>query len=197
MVTEFCSGGAVYKLNQLTHSLKAPGFNPRAYKVKIWFSKIFFSSNSQLVPLRTGGNLWNAIRCEQVKVASVSGLAGGSSVGLENVPRNFPLLDVPSIAQDVARALAYLHGAGFAHRDIKSSNVLLAWCPEKRRVQAKLCDFGSAAPVAKMPRRPAKPQWGGLEKLLGFNGRWQPVGTMLWMAPEMLEPPVVGLGCTS
>ena len=31
-----------------------------------------------------------------------------------------------------------------------------------------------------------------MEKWLGFTGRWQPVGTMLWMAPEMLEPPVEG-----
>ena len=60
------------------------------------------------------------------------------------------------------------------------------------RICAKLCDFGSAAPVGKLPRRPAKPKWGGFERLLGFSGEWRPVGTMLWMAPEMLEPPVEG-----
>ena len=108
------------------------------------------------------------------------------------MPKSMPLLDMPSLAEDLARTLAYLHDAGFAHRDVKSSNVLLAWCSVKQRIQAKLCDFGSAAPVSKMPRRPAQPQWGGLEKWLGFTGRWQPVGTMLWMAPEMLEPPVEG-----
>lgn len=150
-------------------------------------------SYSVVTEFCSGGNLWNAIRCEQVKVSSVSSrIHDDAGWGLENAPKNMPLLDLPSIAEDVARALAYLHGAGFAHRDIKSSNVLLAWCPEKQRIQAKLCDFGSAAPVGKMPRRPAKPQWGGLEKWLGFTGRWQPVGTMLWMAPEMLEPPVEG-----
>lgn len=116
--------------------------------------------------------------------------ADGSAFG--NIPANMPVLDIPSLAQDVAGALAYLHGAGFAHRDIKSSNVLLTWCEDREKVVAKLCDFGSAAPVNKLPRRPAKPQWGGLEKLIGFSGRWQPVGTMLWMAPEMLEPPVEG-----
>ena len=84
-------------------------------------------------------------------------------------PEDMPLLDIPCIARDVAQALAYLHEAGFAHRDVKSSNVLLSWCPESQRICAKLCDFGSAAPVAKMPRRPAKPQWGGLEKFLGFS----------------------------
>ena len=117
-----------------------------------------------------GGNLWNAIRCEQVKVSSLRGGGGGgggggdtydsnfwAGAGLEKVPENMPMLDIPAVATDVTRALAYLHSAGFAHRDIKSSNVLLTWCPKNRRVQAKLCDFGSAAPVSKMPRRPAWP----------------------------------------
>eukprot|EP00227_Mantoniella_beaufortii_P006466 CAMPEP_0197611240 /NCGR_PEP_ID=MMETSP1326-20131121/54977_1 /TAXON_ID=1155430 /ORGANISM="Genus nov. species nov., Strain RCC2288" /LENGTH=637 /DNA_ID=CAMNT_0043179865 /DNA_START=223 /DNA_END=2133 /DNA_ORIENTATION=+ len=135
-----------------------------------------------------GGNLWNAIHSGRVNVNTllVDTNGGFGRFG------NMPLLDVPSIAEDISCALAYLHTAGFAHRDIKTSNVLLTWCPNMRRVRAKLCDFGSAAPVSKMPRRPAKPQWGGFEKWLGFTGQWQPVGTMLWMAPEMLEPPVEG-----
>ena len=136
-----------------------------------------------------GGNLWNAIKNDDIKVKSLVRDDTHDSLA---APENMPLLDIPFIARDVAQALAYLHEAGFAHRDVKSSNVLLSWCPESRRIRAKLCDFGSAAPVAKMPRRPAKPQWGGLEKFLGFSGQWQPVGTMLWMAPEMLEPPLEG-----
>ena len=136
-----------------------------------------------------GGNLWNAIKNDDIKVKS---WIMNDTHELLAVPEDMPLLDIPCIARDVAQALAYLHEAGFAHRDVKSSNVLLSWCPESQRIRAKLCDFGSAAPVAKMPRRPAKPQWGGLEKFLGFSGKWQPVGTMLWMAPEMLEPPLEG-----
>ena len=135
-----------------------------------------------------GGNLWNAVKCEEIKARNFS---GGESEETETenelagVPEDMPLLDIPAIAMDVALVLEYLHNAGFAHRDMKSSNVLLTWCPDLKRVRAKLCDFGSAAPMSKMPRRPAK-NW------LGFSGRWQPVGTMLWMAPEMLEPPLEG-----
>ena len=129
-----------------------------------------------------GGNLWNAVKCEEIKAAKSD---GEDSEDLVGVPKDMPLLDIPAIAMDVALALEYLHNAGFAHRDIKSSNVLLTWCPDLGRVRAKMCDFGSAAPISKMPRRPKK-------NLLGFSGRWQPVGTMLWMAPEMLEPPLEG-----
>ena len=129
-----------------------------------------------------GGNLWNAVKCEEIKAVKSD---GEDSADLNVVPKDMPLLDIPAIALDVALALEYLHNAGFAHRDIKSSNVLLTWCSDLGRVRAKLCDFGSAAPISKLPRRPKK-------NLLGFSGRWQPVGTMLWMAPEMLEPPLEG-----
>jgi hypothetical protein len=43
-----------YKLNAVhSRSLKAPGFNPCAYKVKNWFSEFAFQM-SQLVPLHHG-----------------------------------------------------------------------------------------------------------------------------------------------
>ena len=75
---------------------------------------------------------------------------------LAGVPKDMPLLDIPAIAMDVALALEYLHNAGFAHRDIKSSNVLLTWCPDLGRVRAKMCDFGSAAPISKMRGGPKR-----------------------------------------
>lgn len=130
----------------------------------------------------TSGNLWNAMRAEEIKVKNF-----GDDDALE-VPEEMPLLDFPTLVMDVADALNYLHTAGFAHRDIKTSNILLTWSSELNRVQAKLCDFGSAAPVSKMPRRPKR---GTIERALGLGKGWQPVGTMLWMAPEMLRPPLV------
>lgn len=133
----------------------------------------------------SSGNLWNALRAEEIKASRL--VADAADVA--PIPGDMPLLDLPALMKDIAEALAYLHAAGFAHRDIKSSNILLTWSEERRRIQAMLCDFGSAAPVNKMPRRPKR---GALEKVLGLGKGWQPVGTMLWMAPEMLRPPIEG-----
>ena len=131
----------------------------------------------------TSGNLWNALRAKEVKASRFD----GGEVAM--IPDDMPLLDFPTLVRDIADALTYLHTAGFAHRDIKTSNILLTWSDELGRIQAKLCDFGSAAPVSKMPRRPKR---GTIERALGLGKGWQPVGTMLWMAPEMLSPPMVG-----
>jgi len=133
----------------------------------------------------TSGNLWNALRAEEIKATRLTKDANE----VVPIPPDMPLLDLPALMKDVAEALSYLHAAGFAHRDIKSSNILLTWSEDRGRIQAMLCDFGSAAPVNKMPRRPKR---GALEKVLGLGKGWQPVGTMLWMAPEMLRPPVEG-----
>ena len=132
----------------------------------------------------TSGNLWNAMRAEEIKAKNFLG-----DEATMDIPDNMPLLDLPTLVKDVTDALIYLHRAGFAHRDLKTPNILLTWSEDLNRIQAKLCDFGSAAPVNKMPRRPKR---GTLEKVLGLGKGWQPVGTMLWMAPEMLRPPMEG-----
>ena len=132
----------------------------------------------------TSGNLWNAMRAEEIRAKNFLGDEATMAI-----PDNMPLLDLPTLVKDVTDALIYLHRAGFAHRDLKTPNILLTWSEDLNRIQAKLCDFGSAAPVNKMPRRPKR---GTLEKVLGLGKGWQPVGTMLWMAPEMLRPPMEG-----
>ena len=132
----------------------------------------------------TSGNLWNAMRAEEIRAKNFLG-----DEATMDIPDNMPLLDLPTLVKDVTDALIYLHRAGFAHRDLKTPNILLTWSEDLNRIQAKLCDFGSAAPVNKMPRRPKR---GTLEKVLGLGKGWQPVGTMLWMAPEMLRPPMEG-----
>ena len=132
----------------------------------------------------TSGNLWNAMRAEEIRAKNFLG-----DEATMDIADNMPLLDLPTLVKDVTDALIYLHRAGFAHRDLKTPNILLTWSEDLNRIQAKLCDFGSAAPVNKMPRRPKR---GTLEKVLGLGKGWQPVGTMLWMAPEMLRPPMEG-----
>ena len=132
----------------------------------------------------TSGNLWNAMRAEEIRAKNFLG-----DEATMDIPDNMPLLDLPTLVKDVTDALIYLHRAGFAHRDLKTPNILLTWSEDLNRIQAKLCDFGSAAPVNKMPRRPKR---GTLEKVLGLGKGWQPVGTMLRMAPEMLRPPMEG-----
>ena len=72
-------------------------------------------------------------------------LSGGS---VEDMIKRHRRLDVPlavEIVQQVAGALDYLHGKGFAHLDIKPSNILLRKpISQETRPEAVLVDFGAA-----------------------------------------------------
>jgi serine/threonine-protein kinase len=82
--------------------------------------------------------------------------------------------------EHVASALAYVHGAGLAHRDLKPDNVLLAegfWGNPARPGFVKLVDFGIAAPA-------------GNPRPLTSVGAV--VGTIPYMAPELIDPATWG-----
>jgi hypothetical protein len=75
--------------------------------------------------------------------------------------------DAARIGADVAAALAFAHGRGVVHRDVKPSNVLLA-----RDGTAKLSDFGLAKELGETART---------------TGTGTALGTIAYAAPEQLE----------
>ena len=75
----------------------------------------------------------------------------------------------------IAKGLRYLHDRGIAHRDVKSSNILISpsslpYLARKGYIEVKLADFGLAK--AKLTSSTSAPQT-------------QNVGTTLWRAPEL------------
>ncbi|XP_010525852.1 PREDICTED: serine/threonine-protein kinase HT1-like [Tarenaya hassleriana] len=78
--------------------------------------------------------------------------------------RAVPLKLAVKQALDVARGMAYVHGLGYIHRDLKSDNLLIA---ADRSI--KIADFGVARIEVKT------------------EGMTPETGTYRWMAPEMIQ----------
>ncbi len=97
-----------------------------------------------------------------------------------------PLKEIASIGADVAEALAYAHGSGVIHRDVKPENIFLA------EGRAMLADFGIARAFEKV---------GGGSLITTTAG--MVIGTVTYISPEQAsgDPAIDGradlysLGC--
>ncbi len=76
------------------------------------------------------------------------------------------------IAKDIVSALLYLHKKNILHRDLKSLNVLVS--KQEDQLRASLTDFG----LSEIKQETATTTKVGTE---------QSIGTLLWMAPELLK----------
>lgn len=97
----------------------------------------------------------------------VTGYAKGGSVRNflnRRQNRSVPLKLAVKQALDVARGMAYVHGLGFIHRDLKSDNLLISGDKS-----IKIADFGVARIEVKT------------------EGMTPETGTYRWMAPEMIQ----------
>lgn len=99
-------------------------------------------------------------------VPSGPGLGEGSPGGTGAGAASLPEPVIAHILRCVLRALAYLHGAGRMHRDVKAANILLSAAGG-----VKVSDFGVSAQ---------------LSGTVGYKRRTF-VGSPLWMAPEVIE----------
>jgi pSer/pThr/pTyr-binding forkhead associated (FHA) protein len=100
--------------------------------------------------LTTGLRDARVIRCFDVGTIESTGqlylvneyLAGGDAESIAHPRSDLPT--VFQIATDLFQALAYAHGHGVVHRDVKPSNVFLTRPDASGRPRARLADFGLA-----------------------------------------------------
>ncbi|KAI7876082.1 kinase-like protein [Lichtheimia hyalospora FSU 10163] len=116
--------------------------------------RIMASGHSNLIRLREVSlwrdDVWMAMDLQRCSVFAVLCQRG--------IPEDYAIY----ITCETLKALVYLHGKGFIHRDIKCENLLLGWNGE-----VKLADFGLATRTNRRNR----------ERL----------GTSKWMAPEVIR----------
>ncbi len=102
-------------------------------------------------------------------LAFAMGYVEGESLGAR-VERDGPLnrRDAVRLLQDVSYALAYAHGRGVVHRDIKPDNIMI----ERATGRALVMDFGIARAITPVSNRP------------GLTRVGEVVGTPEYMSPE-------------
>jgi serine/threonine-protein kinase len=111
-----------------------------------------------------------AVEASGHTLAYVMGLVEGESLA-ERVKRTGPLgrREAVRMLQDVGYALAYAHGRGVVHRDLKPDNIML----ERATGRALLMDFGVARTITVEPTATA-----------GMTRVGEVVGTPEFMSPE-------------
>ena len=112
----------------------------------------------------------HAVEESEDLVAFAMGYVEGESLA-ERVRRAGPLgvRELVRLLQDVGYALAYAHGRGVVHRDIKPDNVMI----ERATGRALLMDFGIARVISTAPAAKA-----------GLTRVGEVVGTPEYMSPE-------------
>jgi serine/threonine-protein kinase len=123
----------------------------------------------------------HAVEERERLLAFAMGFVEGESIA-ERVRRAGPL-DARStvrLLQDIGYALAYAHGRGVVHRDIKPDNIML----ERATGRALLMDFGISRPISATPAE-------ARGKTQGLTRVGEVVGTAEYMSPEQASGDVV------
>lgn len=102
-------------------------------------------------------------------------LVAGQSLDRRLQQGPLPIDDVRRIGAQVADALAYVHGRGLVHRDVKPGNILLG-ADLDGAVDARLADFGIAR----------------LEDGTRLTATGQLLGTAAYLSPEQVRGAAVG-----